>query len=312
LLLIALAISTPFIYSFTIFDGFHGQLKTTDYPKDWYAVNDYLKEDKQDFNILFMPWHLYMDFKWLPTPQKRIGNPAIIFFDKPVIQGENMEAGTVYSSSLNPVTGYIEFLLGKKDKIENFGELVAPLNVKYIILTKEVDYGQYDFLYEQRDVELVRDTENLVVFRNMHPVSRFYEADGVVTIKDWEDLLEISKTRDLTSFAIVAGNETNIEASKGQALNYTIESPVKYLLAQPSKRYIVFSQRYSEDWKLEGKTPFANFGVTNAYDTSDIKGNTLYYERFNIYLIGYVISGIAFIFLMILYFNEKIRTRIGL
>ena len=314
LLLIALAISTPFIYSFTIFDGFQGQLKTADYPKDWYAVNDYLNEDKQDFNILFMPWHLYMDFKWLPTPQKRIANPASTFFDKPVIQGENMEAGPIYSSSSNPVTGYIEFLLWKKDKIENFGELVAPLNVKYIILTKEVDYGQYYFLYKQKDLELVRDTENLVVFRNRHPVSRFYEADGVITIKDWEDLLEISKTRDITSFAIVAGNETNtnIEASKGQALNYTIESPVKYLLDQPSKRYIIFSRRYSEDWKLEGKTPFANFGVTNAYDTSDIKGNTLYYERFNIYLIGYLISGIAFIFLIILYFNEKIRTKIGL
>ncbi|KPQ42646.1 MAG: hypothetical protein MPEBLZ_02793 [Candidatus Methanoperedens nitroreducens] len=186
--------------------------------------------------------------------------------------------------------------------------------MKYIILTKEVDYGQYYFLYKQKDLELVRDTENLVVFRNRHPVSRFYEADGVITIKDWEDLLEISKTRDITSFAIVAGNETNtnIEASKGQALNYTIESPVKYLLDQPSKRYIIFSRRYSEDWKLERKTPFANFGVTNAYDTSGIKGNTLYYERFNIYLIGYLISGIAFIFLIILYFNEKIRTKIGL
>ncbi len=310
-LLVTLAIFTPFIYSFTIFDGFHGQLKTTDYPKDWYAVNDFLNEDKQDFNILFMPWHLYMDFKWLPTPQKRIANPAGIFFDKPVIQGENMEAGTIYSSSSNPVTKYIEFLLGKKDKIENFGGLVAPLNVKYIILTKEVDYEQYDFLYTQKDLEKVKETENLIVFRNSQPVSRFYEADGVITIKDWEDLLDLGRTWDLTSFAIVVGNETNIQASKGQALNYTVDSPARYLLDRPSKRYIVFSREYSKDWRLDGKTPFANFGVTNVYDTSDIKGNTLYYERFNIYLIGYIISGIAFIFLMILYFNEKIRERFG-
>ncbi|NJD54451.1 MAG: hypothetical protein FIB07_16505 [Candidatus Methanoperedens sp.] len=311
-LLIALAISTPFIYSYTIFDGFQGQLKTTDYPKDWYAVNDYLNEDKQDFNILFMPWHLYMDFKWLPTPQKRIANPASIFFDQPVMQGENMEAGLIYSSSSNPVTDYIEFLLWKKDKIENFGELVAPLNVKYIILTKEVDYGQYDFLYKQRDLELVKDTENLIVFRNMYPVSKFYEADRVITIKGWEDLLDLSRTRDITSFAIVIGNETNIESSTGQALNYSIDYPARYLLDRPSKRYIVFSRGYSEDWKLEGKPPFANFGVTNAYDTSGVIENIIYYERFNIYLIGYIVSGIAFIFLMILYFNEKIRKRVGL
>ena len=310
-LLVALALFTPFIYSFAIFDGFHGQLKTTDYPKDWYAVNDFLNEDKQDFNILFMPWHLYMDFKWLPTSQKRIANPANIFFDKPVIQGENMEAGTIYSSSSNPVTKYIEFLLGKKNVIENFGGLVAPLNVKYIILTKEVDYEQYDFLYKQKDLQIVKDTENLVVFRNNYPVSRFYEVDGVITIKDWEDLIDLGKTHDLTSFSIVIGNETNIQASKGQALNYTLDSPARYLLDRPSKRYIVFSRRYSEDWKLDGNPPFANFGVTNAYDTSDLKRSTLYYERFNLYLIGYIISGITFIFFIVINLNEKIRTRFG-
>lgn len=312
LLLVALGLSTPFIYSFTIFDGFWGQLKTTDYPKDWYGVNDYLNADKQDFNVLFLPWHLYMDFKWLPTPQKRIANPANTFFDKAVIQGENMEAGSIYSSSTNPVSGYIEFLLGKKDKIENFGELVAPINVKYIILTKEVDYEKYDFLNKQKDLELVMDTENLVVFRNMHPVSRFYQVEGVITIRDFDDLLEISKTRDITSFAIIKGNETKLQDSDGQPLNYTMASPVKYILDQPSKKYVVYSQRYSGSWKLDGSAPFANFGVTNAYDTSDIKGNILYYETFNIYLAGYIISGFAFIFLIIIYFKENIRIRMGL
>jgi hypothetical protein len=311
-LLIALALSTPFIYSFTMFNGLWGQLKTTDYPEDWYGVNDYLNADKQDFNVLFLPWHLYMDFKWLPTPQKRIGNPANIFFEKPVIQGENMEAGQIYSSSTNPVSKYIGFLLGNKDKIDNMGELVAPINVKYIILTKEVDYKQYDFLYNQKDLEVVKDSENLVVFRNRHPVSRFYQVDGLITIKNLDDLLNISKTKDITSVAFVIGNETKIQASKGQALNSTFDSPVKYLLDRPSKRYVVFSERYSEEWKLDGKAPFENFGVTNVYDTSDLKGNTLYYERFNIYLIGYILSGIAFIFLIILYFKEKIRTRLGL
>jgi hypothetical protein len=103
-----------------------------------------------------------------------------------------MEAGPIYSSSSNPVSRYIEFLLGKKDKIENFGELVAPINVKYIILTKEVDYEKYDFLNKQKDLELIMDTENLVVFRNLHPVSRLYQVDGVITIKNFDDLLDIT------------------------------------------------------------------------------------------------------------------------
>lgn len=229
-----------------------------------------------------------------------------------MIQGDNMEAGPIYSSSSNPVSRYIEFLLGKKDKIENFGELVAPINVKYIILTKEVDYEKYDFLNKQKDLELIMDTENLVVFRNLHPVSRLYQVDGVITIKNFDDLLDISKTRDITSFAILTGNETKLQDSNGQPLNYTFVSPVNYILDRPSKKYVIYSQRYSGSWKLDGKAPFANFGVTNAYDTSDIKGNLLYYEMFNTYLAGYIISGFAFIFLIILYFKENLRTRMGI
>ncbi|VVB97183.1 Uncharacterised protein [uncultured archaeon] len=286
-LIIALALLTPFIYSFTMFNGFWGQLKPGDYPEDWYEVNNYLNEDKQDFKVLFLPWHLYMDFNWLPSPQKRIANPANIFFGKPVIQGDNMEAGPIYSSSSNPVSRYIEFLLGKGDKVENFGELLVPLNVKYILLTKEVDYKKYDFLYNQDDLEVVKDTENLVVFRNRNPVSRFYQADNI------------------TSYEFGIGNDTKNSVSEWQLLNYTIDSPVKYTIEQPSKRYVIFSDKYADDWKLDGKAPLSNFGVTNAYDTSGFKGNILYNHRFNIYLTGYLISVIGFIFLIYFYYSLK-------
>ncbi len=302
-----LALATPFVYSFTMFNGFWGQLKPTDYPKDWYEVNDFLNQDKQDFNILFLPWHAYMDFKWLPNSQKRLANPASVFFDKPVIQGDNMEAGAIYSSSTNPVSKYIEFLLGRKDKINNFGELVAPLNVKYIILTKEVDYRIYDFLYNQSDLEVVKDTENLVVFRNRHAVAKFYQVDSINTIKSWDDLLELSNSTDITSSAFVMADTMRITASQGQAIDFTKESPVNYKIEKPSRRYIVYTEKYSKDWKLGGKMPGANFGVTNIYDTSDISQLTLYYERFNIYLAGYLISGISFVSLLIIYYRDRKR-----
>lgn len=305
-LIIILALLTPLIYSFTMFNGFWGQLKTTDYPEDWYEVNDLLNEDKQDFKVLFLPWHLYMDFKWLPTPQKRIANPASIFFDRPVIQGDNMEAGTIYSSTSNPVSRYIEYIIARRDKIDNFGELVAPLNVKYILLTKEVDYRSYDFLYKQKDIEMVKETPNFIVFRNYHRVSKFYQVDSINAIKSWDELLEISKTQDITSSAFVIGKESKIQASKELILNYTLDSPVTYRIERPSKRYVVFSEKYSQDWMLDGKQPLMNLGVTNVYDTSKIRGNILYYHRFSIYLIGYIISVVVFLFLIYKFYKETI------
>jgi len=55
--IIIIALITPLIYSFTFFNGFAGQIKPTDYPADWYEVNDLLNQDNQDFKILFFPWH---------------------------------------------------------------------------------------------------------------------------------------------------------------------------------------------------------------------------------------------------------------
>src|SRR3989338_7529923 len=86
-----LIMAIPFAYTPTMFNSFWGQIKTTDYPSDWYEINSYLNQDTQDFNVLFLPWHLYMDFKWIPNSEKRIANPATAFFDKPVIQGDNVE-----------------------------------------------------------------------------------------------------------------------------------------------------------------------------------------------------------------------------
>lgn len=304
-LIIALALATPFIYSFTMFNGFWGQLKPTDYPKDWYEVNDFLNQDEQDFNVLFLPWHAYMDFKWLPNAQKRLSNPASIFFDKPVIQGDNIEAGSIYSSSTNPVSKYVEFLLANKNKIDNFGKLIAPLNVKYIILTKEVDYRSYAFLYNQTDLELVKDTENMVVFRNKHAVHKFYQVDSISTIRSWDDLLDISRTGDVMDSAFVLGNTTEIHLSNMQALDQREDSPVKYEVAKPSMRYVVFTEKFSGDWKLGGTASEANLGVTNVYDAARIEGQTMYYERFNVYLVGYIISGVSFVILLVVYYREN-------
>jgi hypothetical protein len=305
--MVVLALATPFIYSFTMFNGFWGQLKPTDYPEDWYEVNIYLNQDREDFNVLFLPWHLYMDFSWIPNSDKRIANPAASFFDKNVIQGDNIEVPGIYSQSINPVSRYIEFLLANRNNISNFGELISPLNVKYILLTKEVDYKEYFFLFNQSDLELVKETEHFYVFKNKHVVAKFYEVDEVREIKSWNELLEISKSKneDILDYAFTLGNNTTMaKPSKMQLLNYTQESPVKYSLEKPSKRYIIFTTSYSEEWSLGGKKPFANLGAINAFDVEGASDTMLYYERFyTTYVPAYAISLITLIVVALVYFE---------
>ena len=137
---VVLSLLTPIVYSYTMFFGFYGQLESVKYPKTWYDVDEYLREDKEDFNILFLPWHAYMDFKF--SSRQRLANPAADFFSKPVIQGDNIEAGGIYSRSLNPISKYIEYMLFSRDRIKNFGKTVSVLNVKYIILANATDWMQ--------------------------------------------------------------------------------------------------------------------------------------------------------------------------
>lgn len=279
-LLILLALAAPFAYTYTMFFGFSGQLKSIDYPEDYYEVDELLNGDEDEFSVLFLPWHGYMDFKWLKNTDKRIANPATAFFAKPVIRGDTVEAGGIYSQSTYPVSKYIEFLLVNQEKINNFGELISPLNVKYIILAKEADYENYLFLFNQSDLELMRDTPNLYLFKNRNEVGKIYEVDEISAIDDW-DITSIDKQ------------------SEKLFLKYEKKNPAKYVLTeQPTKRYVVFAAPYSEDWRLGSKKPLKNLGITNAYVADEADSMSIENTNFKSYLIGYIISGIFFVILI--------------
>ncbi|MEK6983485.1 MAG: hypothetical protein AABX33_02845 [Nanoarchaeota archaeon] len=258
-----LILAIPFAYTPTMFNSFWGQIHTTDYPQDWYEINTYLNQDSKDFNVLFLPWHLYMDFKWIPNKDKRIANPAESFFDKPTIRGDNVEVGTIYSSSNNPRSKYIQSLL--KKETENIGERLKLINVKYVILAKETDYKNYFYLFNQSDLELVKETENLYLFKNKNEVNKFYQTDNA-----------------------------NAEL---MPLKYTKKSPIKYTIGKPDKTYIIFTEAFNENWELGSQKP-ANFIAVNLYEFKD--NFILKYKRFDVYMASYIISILAIVLVLFL------------
>lgn len=158
-----LTFTVIFLYGYTMFFGFHGYSNNTDYPKDYYEVNSLISQDKDDFVVLFLPWHQHFYLSWIGS---NVSNPAEAFLSKPVIRGDNIELWHKYTESTNPVSKYIEALLQRKDQIHYFGEFVSPLKVKYIILAKEVDWEEYQFLIKQADLDIFHDSPYLRVFIN--------------------------------------------------------------------------------------------------------------------------------------------------
>ena len=319
--LVILALLTPAIYSFPMF-GFWGQLKATDYPTEWYEANAYLNQDKEDFNVLFLPWHQYMDYSWVPNYEgsknvrhytlyrdyKRLGNVAQEFFDKPVISGDNVEMPGIYSQSTNPISKYFEFLLGKSNEIDNFGELLAPLNVKYVILVHEVDYLNYNFLYSQHDLAVDFAKGGITLFKNQHPTNRVYGVDSVIYIDSLEEYLELSKTQDVTNHLYLLGNGTDETGGVGEGLASVQKSPVKYRVAGTEKKWTIFTVPQpvsTEHWEYNGQQSLKNLGFMPAFEAQGGGGEVVYTKFFHGYLPFYIISLVALPLLGWYYFSRK-------
>lgn len=306
--LIFFALITPLYYSFPIF-GTHGQLKTTDYPQEWYEVNHHLNEDKEDFNILFLPWHLYIDYSWLPNEDQRLACPASHFFDKPVIYGDNMEIGNIYSESTNPISQYIEFLLQKGDEIDNLGELLAPLNVKYVLLVHEVDYIHYNFLHQQKDLTVELEQEGLTLFRNEHPLARVYGVDSVVYITDWDEYLKLSKNQDVMGHLYIMGKgQDEIRSSEMEAVPVEKRSPVKYQIAGTEKGWTIFTvpqEVNTKHWEYDGKKSLDNLGFMPAFVTEEAEAEVVFTRFHRIYLPSYITSTVVLCLLTVGYWVPR-------
>jgi len=289
-------LTVPLMYSFTMFNGFHGQIEPKDYPAEWYEVNEFLNNDTDDFDVLFFPWHQYITFKW---SDRRIANPANIFFDKPVISGQNAEIGGVGTQSSNPTQHYMEYLLKHKNEIDNFGELVAPLNARYIILAKDVDYQQYGFHYNQSDLKLVMENEELVVFVNQHDTSRIREVTSLIEVTEWSELVEQSKTIDINDYGFVlasvdAGDiEPIVLNAPAKELSYSEVSSLKYHLHESGKYILFTSPNHDQSgWVLDGSKGLDSVGLTSVFTVPEhtADGGDIYYKPLIAHIIGVIIS----------------------
>ena len=96
-----------------------------------------------------------------------------------------MEWGGIEIQSRKPEQHYMHFLLDRREEIRNLGELLAPLNIKYIVLLKEVDYRNYRFLYKQNDLKVVFENAMVVIFENQHNHTRVYWVRNIRKMEDW-------------------------------------------------------------------------------------------------------------------------------
>jgi len=182
--MVAAACSLPIIYTPTLFVGLPGSLEGTTIPPDWRTADETIGSG--DGRVLALPWHQYLSFPYTPGV---VANPIDGLLRRDVIAGDNVELARIATSSTSTRSAYLEYLYSQGDRLCAFGSLVSSLGVEFIVLAKTVDFGRYQWLSGQRDLELVLDLPHLSVYRNTSWQLGLGSINPVV-VRDWADLAE--------------------------------------------------------------------------------------------------------------------------
>lgn len=161
---LAAVLLLPVLLVPTMFWGFGGQLRPVQYPATWAVINNQLNSDHTTFQTLFLPWHLYMYYRFA---DRIIMNPAASYFDKPVIASNDPEIGKATPDRPDArKTLLSKYMLPSAPNSVNLGSRLADLHIKYVILDKDNDFRTYTYLNQQKDLRLVNENANLQLYIN--------------------------------------------------------------------------------------------------------------------------------------------------
>ena len=160
----AVMVLIPMLCSSLMMWGFHGQLRSTDYPVEWYAARDILADAcTKDSKILNFPWHIYMrnDFagRVVASPAQKFFGPHIIASNDP-----EMDGATAYRTSQDQADIGTKLLPQAERGDPQFVEKLKQRHIQYILLVKENDYKRYDFLADQKGLKVMHDIPNVTMY----------------------------------------------------------------------------------------------------------------------------------------------------
>jgi hypothetical protein len=162
--LAGLLLVLPLYYGNGLLYGAHGEIKPSQYPAGWYTADRVLASDAHPGRTLFLPWHDYMSYSFIQNQNSVVASPAPTFFSVPILASANPEVpGIVPPASADQVA---VAALVKEGSQGRWAEVLAALNVKYVLVAKEVDWKSYAYLDSQQGITRVADFGQILLFRN--------------------------------------------------------------------------------------------------------------------------------------------------
>lgn len=313
---ILLGVVLPLGYSANIFYGLGGQLSTSRVPGAYEQANTVMGTGVG--NVVSFPWHLYMAYPF--TSERVVANIAPSTFERPVISGDNVQSGGVSTQSTSQRSSYIEGLLAHSNEIRHFGALVAPLGVKYVALSKAVDWTSYLWLDHQSDLRLILNTPALEVWRNLAYVGVGAPVARVVAATNVQDLINNSNVATSVSVGAVApgalahlspqGVSTTPGAGAGAPSRRVTElSPLAYLISPGRAGWVEVAAAYQRGWSINGRAAIATAQGTLLVRVG-ARGGVLRFTPWGVVRLSYVVSLAVFVGLAAISVGVRRRPRV--
>lgn len=131
----------PLTYTPTLLWGAAGQLRTTDYPPDWFQVRRILQHDPNG-KVLVLPWHLYMSYSF--SHDRIIANPAPAFYSSSVVVSDDPELPGVQPQTPDVVRDMVQnTLLPAHARGEPIAAKLRQNGFGYVLLNKDLEWHTY-------------------------------------------------------------------------------------------------------------------------------------------------------------------------
>jgi hypothetical protein len=299
MLVVGLALAVPCAYGFTTFWGFAGYASPSNYPASWAPADSLMGSGDQA--VLALPWHLYLDFPW--TQGRTVVNPMASYFQRPVISGDNIEAGDIETESSDPRSSYLEYLFSVGSETTHLGRLLAPLGIRYILLAKTDDWKDYGFMDTQTDIRVVRSWGDLTLFENTEPAPLATAPPSTVTVDTWGDVIGLAQEASLTDYYVVVRNpgpgpirEPDLDTLTPPSSSVSVSSgsPVQVTLHTTSgAARVVLAEPYDSSWSMNGERATEELGALTGFTNVPTGGVSIDYGRWPVVRGAYIASGVV-------------------
>ena len=313
------------LYSFRMFGGLWGQANAVSYPKSWSSAQEYLAKDSGDWYALYLPSFWYMRYDFTKSDYT-ITDPMPFYFKNRSLPLTSIEVGGMRLDS-TALDGYLQAALDSGRDNGNMGSMLAPLDVKYVLMSLNQANVLFKYVDRQQDLEVVRRWEDLVLLRNRVPVSRLTLVASEGSYHDWKAVGREARGPVLSGSHLLKGLQTVLSHRAGTALATEISSARAIVATIPTghsgdnpvpgaseKRSVLLSEPYSGHWEIAGQarsSPQRQLGVTMAFGLDTTAGATVVNINYFYLLLwlGYALSCAALLLCLALALHERHSAR---